>query len=151
MLNCVLLYHCQRDRIVNQRKYALEKQARDWQKRRNPLAELFAHHKNKKFHGEPALNAPAFAVRVLELCNIERSKVGVAPLTLAADLQDSAAIRAVEITQLMWNTRPDGSRCFSVVKNKNNILNPVFKELGVGYCCDENTEYEYYWVQIFRG
>ena len=73
-----------------------------------------------------------------------------------------------------------GSRCFSVVKNKNNtlgeniaagrgtpegvvdqwmyseghranILNPVFKELGVGYCCDENTEYEYYWVQIFRG
>lgn len=170
----------QRDRIVNQRKYALEKQARDWQKRRNPLAELFAHHKNKKFHGEPALNAPAFAVKVLELCNTERSKVGVAPLTLAADLQDSAAIRAVEITQLMSHTRPDGSRCFSVVKNKNNtlgeniaagrgtpegvvdqwmhseghrtnILNPVFKELGVGYCCDENTEYEYYWVQIFRG
>lgn len=170
----------QRDRIVNQRKYALEKQARDWQKRRNPLAELFAHHKNKKFHGEPALNAPAFAERVLELCNTERSKVGVAPLSLAADLQDSAAIRAVEITQLMSHTRPDGSRCFSVVKNKNNtlgeniaagrstpegvvdqwmhseghranILNPVFKELGVGYCCDENTEYEYYWVQIFRG
>lgn len=170
----------QRDRIVNQRRYALEKQARDWQKRRNPLDELFSHHKNKKFHGEPALNAPAFAVRVLELCNTERAKVGVAPLSLAADLQDSAAIRAVEITQLMSHTRPDGSRCFSVVKNKNNtlgeniaagrgtpegvvdqwmhseghranILNPVFKELGVGYCCDENTEYEYYWVQIFRG
>jgi uncharacterized protein YkwD len=35
--------------------------------------------------------------------------------------------------------------------HRANILNPVFKELGVGYCCDENTEYEYYWVQIFRG
>lgn len=39
----------QRDRIVNQRRYALEKQARDWQKRRNPLDELFSHHKNKNF------------------------------------------------------------------------------------------------------
>ena len=112
----------QRDRIVNQRRYALEKQARDWQKRRNPLDELFSHHKNKKFHGELALNAPAFAVRVLELCNTERAKVGVAPLSLAADLQDSAAIRAVEITQFMSHTRPDGSRCFSIVKNKNNTL-----------------------------
>lgn len=35
--------------------------------------------------------------------------------------------------------------------HRANILNPEFKELGVGYCCDENTEYEYYWVQIFRG
>lgn len=49
-----------------------------------------------------------------------------------------------------------GSRCFSVVKNKNNTLGENIAAgrgtpEGVGYCCDENTEYEYYWVQIFRG
>lgn len=171
----------QRDRIVNQRKYALEKQARQWQKNRNPFAEIFSHKKQeKKFEGERVVNAPMFAERVLALCNAERAKVGVSPMYLAKDLQRAANVRAGEIVQVTSHTRPDGSSCFSIVEQNNNtlgeniaagsatpdavveqwmnsdghranILNPIFKELGVGYTQNDNSLYKYYWIQIFRG
>lgn len=35
--------------------------------------------------------------------------------------------------------------------HRENILNPNFKYLGVGYVYKENTEYFYYWVQDFGG
>lgn len=171
----------QRDRIVNQRKYALEKQSREWQKNRNPFAEIFSHKKNeKKFEGERVVNAPIFAERVLALCNVKRAKVGAPPMYLAKDLQRAAYIRAKEIVQVTSHTRPDGSSCFTIVEQSNNtlgeniaagnatpdavveqwmnsdghranILNPNFKELGVGYTQNDNSLYKYYWVQIFRG
>lgn len=31
-----------------------------------------------------------------------------------------------------------------------NMINPEFTELGVGFHYDPNSEYKYYWVQIFR-
>jgi uncharacterized protein YkwD len=35
--------------------------------------------------------------------------------------------------------------------HRENILNPNFKYLGVGYAFKENTEYFHYWVQDFGG
>ena len=121
-----------------------------------------------------------FAVEVLNLVNAERAKVGVAPLRLADDLQEAAAIRASEIIQNFSHTRPDGSDCFTVMQyrgrtcgeniaaghataeetveqwmdseyHRENILNPEFSELGVGYAYEDYSTYHHYWVQLFRG
>ena len=35
--------------------------------------------------------------------------------------------------------------------HRANILNKDYKELGVGYCRKEGTEYTHYWIQMFRG
>ena len=125
-------------------------------------------------------SAEILAQKVLELVNQERAKAGVHPLRLNQDLQDAAAIRAEEITRHFSHERPDGSSCFTLLRNRNrtlgeniaagnatpkevvaqwmhspalraNILNKSFKELGVGYCRKEGTEYTHYWIQMFRG
>ena len=125
-------------------------------------------------------NYSNFAVEVLNLVNAERAKVGAPPLRLANDLQQSAAIRAREIVQLFSHTRPDGSDCFTVIRKKGNtcgeniaaghgtaaetveqwmnsqghrenILNPRYRELGVGYAYEDYSTYHHYWVQLFRG
>lgn len=124
--------------------------------------------------------AADFAGQVLHLVNVERAKVGARPLRLNQDLQDAAAIRAEEITRNFSHTWPDGSSCFTLLRNRNrtlgeniaagsatpeavvdqwmhspghraNILNKDFKELGVGYCRKDGTEYTHYWIQMFRG
>ena len=122
-----------------------------------------------------------FAQNVLIYVNRERAKVGAPPLRLDADLQQGAAIRAREITQLMSHTRPNGKECKTVLRNqvyvgeniaagnpsaegvvkqwmdslghRKNILNPMFCELGVGFFLkeDDHQGYRYYWVQMFRG
>ena len=119
------------------------------------------------------------AQQVLALVNEERRKAGVAPLTLSAELQSAAAIRAEEITRRFSHTRPDGSKFSTVIPNgkytmgeniaagKNtaakvvqqwmnspghraNILRSDYTELGVGYVYKENSQYMHYWGQIFR-
>lgn len=121
-----------------------------------------------------------FAQEVLMLVNKERARVGVAPLRLADDLQTATAIRAQEIVRVFSHTRPDGSDCFTVMRNRGrtcgeniaagnssasatveqwmnseghrkNILNPSFHELGIGYVYEKRSAYQHYWVQLFRG
>lgn len=125
-------------------------------------------------------NYEAFAVEVLNLVNAERANIGVAPLRLADDLQAATAIRAREIVEVFSHTRPDGSDCFTVMRSRGrtcgeniaaghasasetveqwmnseghreNILNPDFRELGVGYAYEDYSTYHHYWVQLFRG
>ena len=127
----------------------------------------------------PAQSNSNFAQEVLHLVNIERSKRGIRPLRLANDLMQSTTIRSKEITVYFSHTRPDGRDGFTVVNymgnglveniaagqnfpktvmnswmnslgHRSNILNPEFKELGVGYNYDNNSKYKHYWVQIFR-
>ena len=122
----------------------------------------------------------AFPEEVLQLVNKERAKVGARPLRLNDELLAGAKIRAEEITRHMSHDRPDGSSCFTVLRNRNrtlgeniaagnatpeavvdqwmhspghraNILNKDFKELGVGYYYKENSTYKHYWIQMFRG
>lgn len=127
-----------------------------------------------------AIDVSKFPQQVLDLVNIERAKVGVAPLRLSAELQKGAAIRARELTQLFSHTRPNGKKCQTVIRNgwnigeniaagnstpeevvegwmnspghRANILDKRYGELGVGYYYDENGVggYMHYWVQLFR-
>ncbi len=109
-----------------------------------------------------------YANEVLRLVNIEREKVGVAPLTMDQDLLDAAMQRAAETALYVSHTRPDGSSCFTVSKkaraeniaagqatpaavveswmnspgHRTNMLSRSSTTIGVG-CFD------YYWVQLF--
>lgn len=58
----------------------------------------------------------AYASEVLRLVNIERAKVGAAPLVLDEALCNAANMRAIEMDYSgnFSHTRPDGSNCFTV-------------------------------------
>ena len=121
-----------------------------------------------------------FSQEVLRLVNVERSRVGLAPLKFAKDLEASAYVRAVELPVKFSHTRPDGSKCFTAMpkrghilgenlaggqtspkqvvqawmdskSHRENILNPKFTQLGVVYYYKANSKYKHYWVQHFRG
>lgn len=124
--------------------------------------------------------AENLAFDVLDLVNAERTKAGLTPLTMTKDLIDTALVRCKEIPKRFSHTRPDNTRYFTamtmqgsvreeniaagqttaeaVVKawlaapnSKEIILNPAFRELGVGYFETVGASYGCYWVQIFRG
>lgn len=57
----------------------------------------------------------AFAEELVELVNAERTKVGVAPVTLDQQLCAAALIRAEEIQSVWGHTRPDGSSPFTAL------------------------------------
>lgn len=126
------------------------------------------------------LKAQQLSFDVLDLVNAERAKAGLTPLTMTKDLMDIALVRAKEIPKRFSHTRPDNTRYFTamtmqgsvreeniaagqttataVVKawmaapnSKEIILNPAFRELGVGYFETIGANYACYWVQIFRG
>lgn len=116
----------------------------------------------------------SFTEKVVELVNEQRAAAGVEEVETADFLMDGAAIRVKEIGEKYSHTRPDGTKCFTVLDvkgslgenlgrgysspeavmkawmnssgHKKNILSPKFKYIGVGY--DSETKC---WVQIFYG
>ena len=124
-------------------------------------------------------NTQSYAQRVLNLVNIERHKAGVKPLVLSGELMRAAAVRSQEVSKVFSHIRPDGTQFASIVSkhgrmmgenigggyqtpeeavdgwmhsegHRKNILHTDFTELGVGYAYEENSQYQHYWVQIFR-
>ncbi len=122
---------------------------------------------------------PNFAQEVLELVNIERAKEHLQPLKLSGSMNHYAQIRAKEITKSFSHTRPSGYSCFTVIPkpyrmvgeniaagqrsakevvqawmnspgHRENIMNPKFQELGMGYLYMPNSKYKHYWAQLFR-
>lgn len=64
----------------------------------------------------------SYAERVLKLVNKERAKAGRKALKLDALLNRTAMVRAKEITKVFSHDRPNGSSCFSILK-----------EIGISY------------------
>ena len=120
-----------------------------------------------------------FAEEVLQLVNIEREKVGAKPLQLSPELSDFADVRVKELPENFSHKRPDGSKWSTAITvsyreigeniaagqrtpeavvtawmnsegHRKNILNDKFGKLGVGYFYAPETEYEHYWVQLFK-
>lgn len=144
-------------------------------------AELAAEETSHSGNAVSAASDPAaFAGKVLELCNAERAKRGLAALRPAADLADAAAVRASELPRAFSHTRPNGKDCFTAVRDhghtmgenvaagdatpesvvaswmespghRANILKPEFRELGVGFFDSGEGALRYYWAQLFRG
>ena len=70
----------------------------------------------------------AYAQEVVRLVNLERANAGLPALAMDAQLSAAAAIRAGEIDASFSHTRPDGTSCFTVLR-----------ELGIPYrACGEN-------------
>lgn len=83
------------------------------------------------------MSIAAYQQEVLRLVNIERQKAGVAPLTMDNTALTAAAMkRAEELQELFEHTRPDGSDCFTVLKEYKV---PFPSELS--YCAGENIAY----------
>lgn len=120
--------------------------------------------------------------RVLDLTNLERSKVGLAPLSFNAKLAAAADKHSRSMAmqdffdhrQMVERVRAEGYQYSLVGENisagqttpesvvtgwmnspghRANILNPGFRELGVGYYFLENdwgnVNYKHYWTQVF--
>lgn len=116
------------------------------------------------------------ARQMLDLANRERARVGAPPLHIDWALVDAANVRARELTTRFSHTRPDGSSCENTVPgrllgenigagypsveaafdgwmhsegHRQNILRPEYTGFGAAVCYDPDTEYQYYWVQLF--
>lgn len=83
----------------------------------------------------------AFAEEVLRLCNIEREKAGVAPLTLSDDLIFIAQIRTDEQTEVgkISHTRPDGTSWSTVFQNVSVKKRTWGENLIQGYATPESV------------
>lgn len=65
-------------------------------------------------------DALSYAEQVVKLVNQERTKAGLAPLTLSQPVASAAQVRAKEITQSFSHTRPDG-RSFSTALTEQKV------------------------------
>ena len=116
---------------------------------------------------------------MLKACNHERARAGIPPLHLSFELECAAVLRAVEVTQHLSNTRPNGKSFKTLIpaakrahcaesisagsktveeaiaeflssdEYRKYLLNPDYKEMGVGFRYDPESEHKYYWVRFF--
>lgn len=77
-----------------------------------------------------------YANEVLRLVNIERAKEGLSALTLETKLCDAANVRAEEIVKSFSHTRPDGTSCFTAVKDAGYTS---YKTLGENIAAGQKT------------
>ena len=78
-----------------------------------------------------AATSDAYIQRVVDLVNRERAKAGLNPVVLQENLTAAAQVRAKEIVTSFSHTRPNGTSCFTALK-----------EAGVSYMgAGENIAY----------
>ena len=117
------------------------------------------------------------ASQIVAICNEYRVAEGLEPLSEDPELDALAQIRAEEIVVYFEHERPDGSDCFTVMKDykctlcgeniaagqgnpkdvvdawmdseghRANIMNKDFKKIGIGYSV--GGEFGAYWAQLF--
>ena len=156
------------DGYINQ-KFFVEKEKYDGELVENVEAD------NQNDDNENDSNS--LSAQIVALCNEYRAEEGLAPLLEDPELDALAQIRADEIIIYFEHERPDGSDCFTVMKDykctlcgeniaagqgepkdvveawmnspghRDNIMNKDFKKIGIGY--SEGGEYGAYWAQLF--
>ena len=72
----------------------------------------------------------AFSKEVVRLVNIERTKLGIAPITHNVALLGGATLRAQELHQLYMSTRPDGSAVSTAFPIMNDIEEVRLRDLN---------------------
>lgn len=81
----------------------------------------------------------SYAKKVLELVNKERTKAGLGTMVLDDSLCNVANIRAKEITEVFEHTRPNGSSCFTVLKENNISYRAVGENIAAGQSTPEEV------------
>lgn len=131
---------------------------------------------------QPAPSDNGVLRRILDLTNIERGKAGLSPLAFNSKLAAAAQKHSHNMAmqdffdhrQMKERVEAEGYRYSLIGENltvgnptpeaaiqswmnsqghRENILNPNFRELGVGYYFLENDQgnvnYKHYWTQVF--
>lgn len=73
------------------------------------------------------------------MCNDARVAQGMQELYIVPVLVNYAQVRAEELPVLFSHTRPDGSKCFSVMKNDNFFYNASAENIAAGGYDAEST------------
>jgi uncharacterized protein YkwD len=159
------------DGYINQ-KFFMDKETYDEEIALNESGEENQSEENNKEQTESTL-----ASQIVAICNEYRVAEGLEPLTEDPELDALAQIRAEEIVVYFEHERPDGSDCFTVMKDykctlcgeniaagqgnpkevvdawmdseghRANIMNKDFKRIGIGYSA--GGEFGAYWAQLF--
>lgn len=96
-------------------------------------ARITARAGGKKYVCRVTVNAKSsFARKVLNLVNKERAKEGLGALKLDTSLCRVAKLRAEEITENFDHTRPDGSSCFTILKENNISYHAAGENIAAG-------------------
>jgi len=73
-----------------------------------------------------------FIEEVVRLVNVERAKAGISPVVGSSSLNSAAKIRAGEIITSFSHTRPDGTSCFTVLKQLNISYSAAGENIASG-------------------
>ena len=76
--------------------------------------------------------ADTSVLQVALLVNIEREKLGLAPLLYSDKLGEMAQVRANEILTLFGHTRPDGRSCFSIFDDFEINYKSIAENIAAG-------------------
>lgn len=79
-----------------------------------------------------AADPSEMALQVIKLVNKERTAAGKTELTANAELNQAAAIRAEELTRSFSHNRPDGSKCFSAIKDTGFSYSSAGENIAMG-------------------
>lgn len=95
------------------------------------------------FYGEEEnsyFEEDAYQRSFLNLVNNERARAGLAPVTLGDSIHNAAAqTRAEEIAVVKSHVRPDGSKCFTVLKDYNVTDAPTGENAAWGSVSPEEV------------
>ena len=81
---------------------------------------------------EPASSEDLFVAEVIRLVNAERIAEGLSPLTESTLLDQAAAVRCGEITNVFSHTRPDGSSCFTAMQEAGALYSRAGENIAIG-------------------
>lgn len=84
----------------------------------------------------PAVSPSEYVNEVLRLVNSERAKEGLSALTLNNTLCKAADVRAAEIVKSFSHTRPNGTSCFTAVKEAGYTN---YRSLGENIAAGQKT------------
>lgn len=119
----------------------------------------------------PSAQVEAEIQKVLDGTNRLRAEKGLKPLKLDPNLTAYAQVRASEIANVWAHTRMDGGSIGNFGENNAagnstgeatveqwrnskghyaNMVSPAYETIGIGMVYAPNTQYGYYWVQIFN-
>lgn len=82
------------------------------------------------------------AESVIEIVNKERAKVGRASLSMDESLMEACEIRAEELVEKYSHTRPDGTKCFTVLRGIY-AYQAVGENIARGQTCPETVMYDW--------
>ena len=76
---------------------------------------------------------------VLKIVNKERQAQGLEPLTIFASLQSAAGVRAKEIADHFSHYRPDGTMCYTVIREQEIAYGCAGENIAAGYATPANV------------